>query len=209
MSAETIYEVIGYAGSILIVISLAMSSIIRLRIINLVGAATFALYGVLIGSLPVAITNIVIAGLDIWYLRKELTTREELKVIAVGIDDPFVGEFLSHYAVDIQRFRPGFDRGIDPDVAFLMLRDVNPAGVFIGTHDTDGVLSVDLDYVAPPYRDLRSGVCLYGRDGERFTERGWTSIVVEDVDDRQRDYFERMRFIDSGAGGMVRTFGGG
>jgi hypothetical protein len=45
MSTETIYELIGYAGSILIVISLAMSSIIKLRVINLMGAITFGVYG--------------------------------------------------------------------------------------------------------------------------------------------------------------------
>jgi hypothetical protein len=85
MSTETIYEHIGYAGSILIVISLAMSSIIKLRVINLMGAITFGVYGFLIGSMPVLMTNLVITALDAWYLRKELSRREELKVIAVEI----------------------------------------------------------------------------------------------------------------------------
>ena len=55
MSADTVYELIGYLGSALIVVSLAMSSIIRLRIVNLAGAVVFSFYGVLIGSIPVIV----------------------------------------------------------------------------------------------------------------------------------------------------------
>ena len=77
MSSSTIYELIGYLASILIVISLAMSSVIRLRVVNLVGAVVFSIYGVLIGSLPVLLTNLVITGLDIFYLYRELSTRDE------------------------------------------------------------------------------------------------------------------------------------
>ena len=36
-------EIIGYIASVLVAISLMMSSILRLRIINLVGASVFAL----------------------------------------------------------------------------------------------------------------------------------------------------------------------
>lgn len=204
MSTATIYELIGYAGSVLIVISLAMSSIIKLRVINLIGALTFGLYGVLIGSMPVLITNVVISGLNIWYLRKELTTRAQLNVVPVEIDDPFLVEFLHHYAPDIEQFRPGFVLPAVSDVAFVMMRDVSLAGVFIGSDTGGGELRVDLDYVAPPYRDLRSGASLYGDRGERFTDRGWTSLLVVDVDKTQKDYFLRMEFVDSGSGTMTR-----
>lgn len=42
MSTSSIFQLIGYLGSMLIVVSLAMSSVIRLRIVNLVGASVFA-----------------------------------------------------------------------------------------------------------------------------------------------------------------------
>ncbi|NQV06152.1 YgjV family protein, partial [bacterium] len=57
MSAATAYEILGYAASALVVLSLAMRSILRLRIIGLVGSVAFMVYGILIGSYPVAITN--------------------------------------------------------------------------------------------------------------------------------------------------------
>ena len=50
--------------------SLLMSSLWRLRVINLIGALAFTLYGVLIGAVPVAVVNILIAAIDVYYLRQ-------------------------------------------------------------------------------------------------------------------------------------------
>ena len=41
-------EFIGYAASILVAFSLMMSSILKLRIINLIGAITFVIYGLMV-----------------------------------------------------------------------------------------------------------------------------------------------------------------
>ena len=50
-------EVIGYVGSVLVAVSLMMKNIYYLRRINLIGAATFATYGLLVGAIPVFVLN--------------------------------------------------------------------------------------------------------------------------------------------------------
>ena len=45
-------EIMGYTASIIVFFSLLMSSIIKLRWYNLLGASLFSLYGFLIGALP-------------------------------------------------------------------------------------------------------------------------------------------------------------
>lgn len=62
------YELIGYTASFIVLVSLLMSSLWRLRILNLVGALTFTAYGVLIGAAPVAVVNFLIAVIDVYYL---------------------------------------------------------------------------------------------------------------------------------------------
>ena len=54
MSTHVLLEGFGYLASVLVVISLMMRSIVRLRWINLVGAACFTAYGILISAYPVA-----------------------------------------------------------------------------------------------------------------------------------------------------------
>ena len=51
-------EWIGYAGSVIVAVSLTMSSIKKLRWYNLVGAAVFSFYGFTIGALPVGILTV-------------------------------------------------------------------------------------------------------------------------------------------------------
>src|SRR6056297_1798281 len=63
-----ILEWVGYAASLLVLISLLMSSIIKLRWINLIGSAIFCVYGFLIGSIPVGIMNGGIIIINIYYL---------------------------------------------------------------------------------------------------------------------------------------------
>ena len=59
---------VGYVGSALVATSLMMNNIWRLRWINLVGASTFAIYGLLIQAWPVVGLNSFIAVVDIVYL---------------------------------------------------------------------------------------------------------------------------------------------
>ena len=206
MFADTVYELIGYIGSALIVISLAMSSIIRLRIVNLAGAAVFSFYGVLIGSIPVIITNVIISGIDIWYLWRELRTREALTVVRVAGDDPFLSTFIALHADDLSSFVGGGSDLGDGDVHLVMLRDATVAGVFVGKRSDDAVLDVIVDYVAKPYRDLKSGASLYGDHGARFADMGFASVRVSHVDSRQVAYLSEMGFVDR-AGAMVLTVG--
>lgn len=75
MDSSMIYEIIGYTASALVAISLMMSSIVKLRVINLIGAALFTLYGLLIGAYPVAVLNFTIVLIDLYYLREIIKSK--------------------------------------------------------------------------------------------------------------------------------------
>jgi len=59
-------ELIGYLGSVLVAISLMMRSLLRLRVINLIGALFFTTYGALLGAYPVAVLNGLIVCIDLY-----------------------------------------------------------------------------------------------------------------------------------------------
>ena len=69
-------EWLGYLASLIVLISLLMSSIVKLRWINLVGSSLFSLYGFLIGALPVGFMNFGIALINIYYLIQIYRTKE-------------------------------------------------------------------------------------------------------------------------------------
>jgi hypothetical protein len=65
---------IGYLASLVLMISFLMKNIIKLRIINSIGALLFIFYGImLLTSWPIIITNIFILGVNIYYLTKHFS----------------------------------------------------------------------------------------------------------------------------------------
>ena len=61
-------EWIGYLASLGVLVSFFMKDIKKLRMVNSIGCALFAIYGILLSSIPVIITNLAILGVNIYYL---------------------------------------------------------------------------------------------------------------------------------------------
>jgi hypothetical protein len=63
-------EILGYAASIMVAISLTMKDIVKLRVLNFVGCALFSAYGLMIDAWPVVATNSFIACVNVYFLLK-------------------------------------------------------------------------------------------------------------------------------------------
>lgn len=63
-------EIVGYMASFFVAVSLSMSNMTHLRLINLMGALLFVLYGVAIEAWPVVATNAYIAVMNMYFLNK-------------------------------------------------------------------------------------------------------------------------------------------
>lgn len=70
MSSFFNIELVGYIASILIVISLTMTDIFKLRIINSIGCLMFVIYGINVGAYPVALSNFIIVIINAYNLYK-------------------------------------------------------------------------------------------------------------------------------------------
>jgi hypothetical protein len=70
-----VIEFTGYGASIFVLISFLMKDIRVLRIVNSVGCLLFILYGILLFSVPVVLTNVAIVIINMIYLfrRKPVT----------------------------------------------------------------------------------------------------------------------------------------
>ena len=194
---RSVVEVIGYLASALIVLSLAMTSVVRLRVISLIGSVTFVVYGALIGSTPVIITNAAIAALNVWFLSKELR-KKNLAMVPISADAPFLADFLAAHRGDIDRLQPGFELHPDAHV-WLLNRDGLPTGAFVG-RIRDDAMHADLDYVTPAYRDSRMGEFVYGEGAKAFRDLGISYIVARPGAPEHRRYLESMHFITAGEG---------
>jgi GNAT superfamily N-acetyltransferase len=199
MTQPSWLQFLGYAASVLIAVSLLMRSIVRLRVINLAGAATFSLYGFLIGAYPVGILNLMTSIINIVQLVRLQRRREIFRLLEIRPNAPYLYYFLDFQRDDIRSFFPNFQDPVMPDtddrkrIALLVLRDLVPAGVLLGTIRGE-TLHVELDYVVPQYRDLRVGRYLFIDEAEYFRRLGVRDIVSAGDTKAHAEYLERMGF---------------
>lgn len=190
-------DVLGYVASVLVVVSLAMKSVVKLRTLSLVGGIVFTVYGVLIGSWPVAVTNAAVALVNIWHLRRELSPASPMGVVAIERDAPFLNDFLGANAVEIQVSQPEYHPHPKDSFVRLMTRDGLPAGVFIA-EPSGKELIVKLDYVTPAFRDSQIAKWVFGPGRRTFTDAGFSRLVADAHTTVHKHYLEFVGFHREG-----------
>ncbi len=106
MDSKVIIEAIGYIGSALVLISMLMTSVVKLRFINTVGSLIFTGYALMIQSYPTAAMNFCLALINIYNLIKLFRNKKEYSVIKVRPDNALISHFFGLYEEDIRKFFP-------------------------------------------------------------------------------------------------------
>ena len=188
-------QLIGYAGSALIALSMVMNNIWRLRWINLVGASTMAVYGFAIGALPVLALNLFITCVDIFYLVQLDRRRDTFTTLAFPDEHyPYLRRFLEFHSDDIAKYQPDFSLdALDRPKGFFILRNMLSVGLFV-YEERGETLQVHLDYVIPDYRDLRNARFAYEAQQESFLEAGCTRYRATCKTNAHSRYLQRVGF---------------
>lgn len=188
-------EIIGYAASIIIAVSMLMNSIIKLRWINLFGAALFSTYGFIIGALPVGFLNLFIVSVDIYYLIKIYSRKEYFRTIDVRSNNKYLLAFLKYYRSEINKFFPGFEYKPELNtVSFFVLRNMAVAGIILAHEIEEKTLFVGLDFAVPQYRDFKLGNYIYVRSDNYFSQLGYEKICTKSRSKKFTKYIKRMGF---------------
>ena len=194
MPSHAVLETIGYAASVLVAVSLMMRSLVRLRAINLIGAAAFSLYGVLIHAYPVAALNGAIAVVDVVYLVQMWRQRDYFTLLEVAHDSEYLRGFVAFHRAAIAEFIPGYAYEPEPrQLNLLVLRNMVPAGALILAPEGE-TARVLLDFVIPGYRDFGVGRFLFDEHRAWFLDRGIRRLVSAPGRPRHAAYLARMGF---------------
>lgn len=198
MELSFLYELIGYAGSILVAVSLMMKSLVRLRLINLVGAIFFVVYGLLIGAIPVAFLNGLILCVNIYNLWQMWRQKDYFTLMEVPADSAYLRHFLEFYRREILEFIPTYlFRPKSDQLVVFVLRNMMPVGVLIVKPEGDAA-QIFLDFVIPGYRDFRAGKFLFEESAEFFRQKGIKRLLSELGAAHHVAYLRRMGFLPQG-----------
>ena len=191
MSPEMLLELVGYFASLLVLVSLLMTSVVKLRVINMVGSLIFAIYALCIGSLPTAVMNFCLVGINIWNLIKLRQKDQRYELVDEVQGNGLLDYLLSYYREDIKKYFPAFPEDAGMDRAYIVCCSGNPAGVLLGTDGGPGILRVSLDYSTPTYRDCSIGAYLYAKLPSRGIH---TLVFTGDGSQEHTAYLTKMGF---------------
>lgn len=196
-------EIIGWTGSVLVVVSLMQARVLRFRVLNLVGSLIATGYNAWAGIWPFMAMNAVISVIDVywlWRLQRERHDEAAYQVVQVDAGDHYLGHVLGVHAADIARYYPSFVAGgaVGPTAAhdrwaFLVLRGDETVGVVQVRAQGEGVGEVELDYVTPRFRDFTPGEFVYRRSGA-LAGTGLRRLVVAADARESTDYLQRVGF---------------
>lgn len=194
MRIEFILELVGYLGSLLVIVSMLMTSVVKLRIINTVGSVIFCTYAFLIHSYPTAIMQICLIIINIINLHKLNNTKKEYAAVSTKAQDGFLSHFLFANSSDIKKYFPDFAAPDSSDKIFLITCEQVPAGILIAKDEGNDTLHIKLDYTTPAYRDCSAGKFLY----THLKRLGIKKLIAETKIPTHEKYLHKMGFLPDG-----------
>lgn len=206
-------ELFGYCASAVIAFSLTRSSIVQLRWINLFGASSMCLYGVIINAYPVVVLNAFITLTNIFYIRKFVYhTNHDFTILRTQSRSHYMSFFLDYHRDEIKQFFPKFFKRLEDDNRefYVLLDGTKVVGVISGIKHQGGEESgiiVDFDFVVPQYRDCRLGVFALGAEQGLKKLTGYQLIGAKADSVEHERYLETLNFKPAGKG--IWTYQGG
>ena len=193
MNDKVIIEAIGYIGSALVLISMLMTSVAKLRFINMIGSLIFTAYALCIVSYPTAAMNFFLALINIYNLAKLFRNKKKYYVLKLDGNNSFIDYFWNLYEKDIKKYFPEADKNAPCDEIYLVCYGSDTAGILLGTKKEDGSIDVKIDYTTPVYRDCSAGKYLYAY----LASQHIPSLSASTNSEIHRKYLLRMGFSES------------
>lgn len=192
------WEIIGWAGSVLVVLSLMVPSVRRFRILNLTGSFIATVYNVYFEIWPYAAMNGAIVLINVywlWRLHQEGSSQERgYSVVPADSRDAVVKRFLTRNGTAITAAYPHFDaRQLEGAYTHLVMHEEEVIGLFAVQARSGGIGDVVLDFVTERFRDLTPGHYIY-TNSFLFARLGISSLEVLSESTADTSYFKKQGF---------------
>ena len=194
MNTKFLIEAFGYLGSFLVLVSMLMTSVVKLRIINTIGSLIFTVYAFIIKSYPTAFMNLCLVLINVHFLWKMSKKDKVYEAVECDNDDAMLKYLLKRYDADIQKSFPGIDTDHgQTDKNYVVFCEGKPVGMSLGRKQGD-VLDLKLDYSIPEYRDFSIGGFLF----DYIAKSDIKKIVYRGPDVNHKDYLKSQGFVKEG-----------
>lgn len=172
---------IGYLASAFLAASLVVSNAFKFRWYSLGGQVTFIIYGLMIDAMPVVIANGILLVINIIQMVRLYQIKEAFDLVQISTHDELISCFIRRNKKDIESYFPEFAESNSGDKAFITLRDLTVANLFIFRMKGEGEANVLINYTIPKYRDYKVGKFIFGQEKEKLLTQGVKKISYDKV----------------------------
>lgn len=195
MNTNMLIEAFGYLGSLLVLVSMLMTSVVKLRIINTIGSVIFTIYAFIIKSYPTALMNFCLVLINLRFLWKMSRMDKEYEIVECDRNDVLLRYLVDHYRSDISKIFPGIDLNLRQiDRAYVVLCQGKPVGITLGNAEDDDTLDLKLDYTIPEFRDFSIGSFLF----DYLKKKDVRKVVYKGPDENHLAYLNNQGFVKKG-----------
>ena len=186
----------GYLASILLALGLLVNNDLKFRLLNTAGNIAFIVYGVVLGAMPIILTNSILLAINLFYLYKIYNRKEHFELLEFSSGGILVDRFLSFYQKDIAAHFPNFKREqLEGNLNFVVLRDLVIANIFSAKLNEDGTAEVILNYTVTKYRDYKVGRFIFDTENQYLLSKGVGTIYYPSIaNKRHRKFLTVMGF---------------
>ncbi len=187
-------EVFGYIGTALVIVSMLMTSVVKLRVLNICGSVISTIYAIIGQAWPIVLLNVSLILINVIQLIRMSKAKITFGRIVTTLSDKSVEYFLSLYGEDIKKYFPEYylsnDKNYEVHVAYIGSEAV---GMVIGERNAEK-MHIQIDYATPKYRDLSVSTFLFAK----LEEDGVQQLCTETGVPEHKKYLVRMGFYEDG-----------
>lgn len=195
----------GYLATALLALSLLVTTDLKFRWLNALGCVSFVVYGLLIQAMPVVFTNVLLLGINMYYLFILYQRKEAFDVIPFQWDEPVVEKFTQFYKKDMEAYYPGFTAApVGDEIRFLVLRNMVIANMFTATKETGDSVRVRINYTIPRFRDFKVGRFIFQEENSILKQHGVQELFYDAVAHKGHRRFLRVMGFSKNGNGSYR-----
>jgi hypothetical protein len=189
----------GYIASLCLIIALLVKTQKRFRWANIAGCIFFIVYAIIIGAIPVLLTNSILLAINVFYLFKENAKKEKLETIEFSANEKIYLKYLDFYKEDIIKYFPNFDvEMLHHNLNFVVIRDTVIATIFSAKINTNGEAEVCLNYATKQFRDSKNEQFILEKGKQLLQEKGVHRIVyAPPISKAHETFIKKMGFLQS------------
>lgn len=200
----TTLEIIGYIGSIVIITSLMMTSIVKLRVLNAIGAVIIVVFSILTYSYPNALMNLGAFIIDVYYLYKIKNVRESFELVKANPESDYFLWFYNANRKEIERFNDSLEYQ-KAQMLYYYMRNNEVAGLLAWNKGEDGQAEILLDFVTPRFRDCKVGKYFFSHKNAFFRKNGVLTFVTHTKNIAHANYLKKINFSQTDGDKWVKS----